>query len=629
MRHALIAFAALAAAASGPAAAAESRIFVREIPDEATFATYSRVVGAERFTKFVIDVKTDEILYFDVNLYRMHVDFVFGVIYRKVATNADLPEFNRNYDADKPRFILGYLTHHLKGGEWSYSFWEGDQITAKEIRRVRARLERSFFAKGLKWRPDSPAQEKKLGELGDIPTTTNDRLYKAATYQAFHAGRAVGRLRVVPPGARVEELLFARDEIVILQKSYPDISPVAGILSTVFSTPLAHVNLRAEAWDIPNAGYKSAVAQYRALDGKTVVFEVRDVDHTLRAATAAEIEEWRRKSSSAREVRLPAADVGVTELRALSAIRAGDARIFGAKAANLGEIKASAPAGVHVPDAFGVPFAFYVAHMKTSGLALEVERILGDPRFASDAAWRRGALEELRAKIRRAPIAKKTLDAIWSKVKKDLGGRGVFVRSSTNAEDLEGFNGAGLYDTVPNVKTRAQLADALRRVWASLWNFHAVEERTVFGIDHRAVYAGALVQIGVPASAAGVLITRNLYDREDPRSFTINAKRGLGLRVVAGTTVPEQIIYDLANDGTKIISRSDDPTMLVFDEQGGVREVANPNKGVILTEARARTLSQAVEKVIPLFSTRHPLDVEWILDGEKIWIVQARPYVAK
>jgi phosphoenolpyruvate synthase/pyruvate phosphate dikinase len=203
------------------------------------------------------------------------------------------------------------------------------------------------------------------------------------------------------------------------------------------------------------------------------------------------------------------------------------------------------------------------------------------------------------------------------------------VRSSTNAEDLEGFNGAGLYDTVPNVKGKKALGEALKQCWASLWNFTAVEERSFYGIDHRHVYFGVLVQIGVNATAAGVLITKNLFDLEDDRSFTINAKRGLGLRVVAGTTVPEQVIYDPGNRGTKIVSRSDDPTMLIFDAQGGVKEVPNPHKDVILSEVRARLLGSAVEKVRPLFKPDSPLDVEWLLEGDRVWIVQARPYVSK
>ncbi|MEM9489172.1 MAG: PEP/pyruvate-binding domain-containing protein, partial [Myxococcota bacterium] len=121
----------------------------------------------------------------------------------------------------------------------------------------------------------------------------------------------------------------------------------------------------------------------------------------------------------------------------------------------------------------------------------------------------------------------------------------------------------------------------------------------------------------------------NLYDREDTTGFTINAKWGLGMRVVQGTRVPEQIIFNTENEGTKIISRSDDPTMLVFDEDGGIREVPSEHKGVILNEERAKRLANAVIKFQPLFSDAYPLDVEWLFEGDKVWIVQARPYVRK
>ena len=611
------------------AAAREHRIYIHEVPDAAVFELYSRTINTDRLGKFLIDLLSNEILFFDVNLYRLHADFVYGVIYKRKLSNEEIPEYNRNYEADKPRFILGYLVHHLKTDQWTFSFWEGDRIRPADIKKVYQRLQKTFFAKDLRWRPDSPLQEKLLGELKDLPTITNDKIYKAAAYQSFNNGRAVGRLRVVPPGTPYETLTFDREEIVILQETYPDISVVSGIVSTVFSTPLAHVNLRARAWNIPNAGFKDAAKKYKALAGKMVVLEVRDVDHTLRAATDAEVQAWKDAATAARTVKIPRADLATTELRALGQMTAQDTQIYGTKAANLGVIVSSGVQGVSIPAGFGVPFSMYVDHMQRSGLDKEVERILADARFAGDAAWRKAELDKLRKQILAAPINPRALDAVHAKVKKELKGKGVFVRSSTNAEDLEGFNGAGLYDTVPNVKGKAALGKALRTVWASLWNYVAVEERSFFGIDQRAVYAGVLVQVGVNATAAGVLITRNLYDGEDRSSFTINAKNGLGLRVVAGTTIPEQIIFDTSNDGTKIISRSDDPTMLVFDEHGGIKEVPNPNKGVILTEARAKALATAVRRFVPLFSPRHPLDVEWVLEGDKVWIVQARPFVSK
>ena len=169
-------------------------------------------------------------------------------------------------------------------------------------------------------------------------------------------------------------------------------------------------------------------------------------------------------------------------------------------------------------------------------------------------------------------------------------------------------------------------------VWASVWTLRAVEERAAFGIDHRQVHGGVLIQVGVNATAAGVLVTRNLWDTSDARSYTINAKFGLGMRVVEGQKVPEQIIYDPANEGTKILSRSDDPVMLTFDASGGiVARPVPPGQGVILTEERAKALAAQIKEVIPVFAgpdgAPQVLDIEWVLEGEQFWIVQARPYV--
>jgi hypothetical protein len=99
------------------------------------------------------------------------------------------------------------------------------------------------------------------------------------------------------------------------------------------------------------------------------------------------------------------------------------------------------------------------------------------------------------------------------------------------------------------------------------------------------------------------------------------------MKVVDGVKVPEQIVFNADNDGTKIISRSDDPTMLIFDQAGGIKEVPAPEGQVILTEERAKRLVEQVVKFMPLFQNHLPLDCEWVLEGEKMWIVQSRPFV--
>ncbi|HUJ63807.1 MAG TPA: PEP/pyruvate-binding domain-containing protein [Kofleriaceae bacterium] len=630
MRQALVGLfvmALCARASAGP----EQHAWVKDIPDARTWKAYSKTVGSDELGKCIIDVKTNDIYFFDVNLFNIHADFVLGVLLKEPWTAANIREFNLNYERDKPKFILCYLTHHLKVDKWTFSFWEGDKISVDDIVRTKKRLEPSFFVKNLMFRPDSPAQQKIAPEVArrGVKTITNDEIYKSAEFQAFTKGRAVGKLHVVPLGTPYEALDFARTDIALLQESYPDITPVAGIIATAFSTPLSHVNLRAGAWGIPNAGDKRARDKYGKLDGKIVYYEVTDTAMTLREATPAEISELEGRIAAAKHVTLPAADLDDRRFAMLTRMRAKDVVIYGTKASNLGEIVTANLDGVRVPMGFGVPFHYYAQHIKQNHLDARIDAMLADPQW-KDPTWRRDALDRLRKAIMDAPIDPDLLDKVYKRVRLKLGGKGVFVRSSSNSEDLPGFNGAGLYDTVGNVRGKKALGEALKYVWASIWNLRAVDEREAFGIDHKQVYMGVLVQIGINATAAGVLVTKNLYDSTDENGFTINAKWGLGERVVQGQKVPEQVIFDPTNDGTKIISRTDDPIRLVFDEHGGTKEIpVDPNAGVILSEERAKKLCTMVKKFIPVFTHGHPLDVEWVLEGDDFWIVQARPYVGQ
>ena len=613
-----------------PARADEQRAWVKTIPDLKTWNAYSRTVGSDQFGKAVIDVKTNDIYFIDVNLFNIHADFVLGVLLKQPWTAQNIREYNKNYERVKPRFILCYLTHHLKIDKWTFSFWEGDKIGPDDVLRVQKRFTETFFEKDLPFRPDSPMQQKVAADVAKrgLKTITNDEIYKAADFQAFNKGKTVGTLKVVPLGTPFESLTFDRHDIVLLQESYPDITPVAGIIATQFSTPLSHVNLRAGAWGIPNAGDKKAREKFGKLDGKVVYFEVTDTAITVRAATAAEVKQLEDKIFAVKHVELPQADTTTSRLPMLTRIRAKDVLRYGTKTSNLGEIVTANLEGVRVPPGFGVPFFYYVNHIKQAGIDKKIDAMLADPKWKTDAAWRKATLETLRKAIVDAPVDPAALDIIYKRVRIKLGGKGVFVRSSSNSEDLPGFNGAGLYDTVGNVVGKKALGDALKTVWASLWSLRAVEERTAFGVDQKQAYMAVLIQVGVSATAAGVLVTKNLWDPGDDHSFTINSKWGLGERVVQGQKLPEQIIFDPTNDGTKIISRADDPVMLVFDEKGGIKEMPTPaGAGVILSEERAKKLSNMVEKLIPVFTHGQPLDVEWVLEGEDVWIVQARPFV--
>ena len=610
------------------------RVWEAEVRDLASWTRLSKTTRGSEYSKFVLDVKTNNIYFIDSNVFTLHADFVVDYLQKLPRTPANMRAYNKNYGTQKPQFILGYLTHYPNINEWTFSFWEGDAIQVNDIRRTYKRLQQTFAIANLKFRPDSSNQEKVAKQLKPyrIASINNNQIYKALPYQAFNVGQTIGTLHIVPPNANIEAIAFADDEVMLLQTSYPDIAPVAGIITTQFSTPLSHVNLRVSAWGIPNATIKNANTDYAKLNGKTVFYQVNEDGFMLREATPDEALQHKNAVTTKTKVVMPTVDLNATALLPLAEISATDATKYGAKTSNLGEIVRSHLGDLNVPNGFGVPFSYYVAHIKTHGIDAKIAAMLQDARFGSDAAWRKQSLNDIRKIIQQAPLDAAVLKRIAAQWQSQLKGAGVFVRSSTNAEDLKGFNGAGLYDTVPNVKDETALEAAIKQVWASCGNLHAVEERNHFGIPHAQVYPAVLVQTGVNAAAAGVLLTTDIWGHQ-PRTYTINAKWGLGMRVVEGQKVAEQILFDTGNDGTRVISRSDESTMLVANPKGGVIEKAVPKSEAILTEKRAKILADAATRVGKVFNRVDVLDIEWVLETKEgqdtFWIVQARPYVIK
>lgn len=619
----------------GAGGVVKHRVYTTSIRSEREWDAYSTEVAGERFGKALIALATDEVYYFDVNVYQMHTEFVFAELYKEPESPARLADFLGNYDEDKPEFILLYMIHHKGADVWSFAFWEGDRMRARHVEHAYKRINETFYeGHKLRFRPDSHEHKMVAKELKGVPTVTNKEIYSSAPYQMFNAGERVGRLRVIDGVADEDlpNLIYKPEQILIVNEAIPTLTVVSGIITEEFSTPLSHLGLRARAWGIPHIGLKGVTERYRDLDGEMVFFKAWTEGYELRRATRTEVSAWAKRLNERRAVRVPKANLKAHELRSLEDLRADEVAAYGAKASNLGEIVSAHKPGFSVPTGFGLPIKFYDKHMKAHGLDKRVERLLRDKRFLSDGTVRQKELNELREAIMAAPIDDKLLDSVVARAEElgmwDPDNKGIFVRSSTNAEDLPGFNGAGLYDTVPNARGREAIGAGIKRVWASVWNLRAYEERQYFGIDHRGVYGAVLLQVGVNATAAGVLITANIFDTLAGTTYTINAKSGLGIRVVEGRKVPEQILFDHASRQIRVLSRSDEDTMLVFDGQGGVKEVPVPNAGQpVLTDERAARLVDVAHSLVDVFPPEHPLDIEWLFEGDTIHIVQSRPYV--
>jgi pyruvate,water dikinase len=201
----------------------------------------------------------------------------------------------------------------------------------------------------------------------------------------------------------------------------------------------------------------------------------------------------------------------------------------------------------------------------------------------------------------------------------------VAVRSSATAEDLPGASFAGQHDTYLGVMGRTALADAVKRCWASLWNFQAVHYRHANEIDHAHALMSVVVQQMVPSVSAGVLFTANPISG-DVSEMIINASWGLGESVVGGSVDPDTFVVDKVLNLVKTRSIAFKESSIEPAASSGTREVA------VLPAYRdcpSLTDDQAVELgrlAIGIEEGRGtPQDIEWAHDGSNFHILQARP----
>jgi rifampicin phosphotransferase len=145
-------------------------------------------------------------------------------------------------------------------------------------------------------------------------------------------------------------------------------------------------------------------------------------------------------------------------------------------------------------------------------------------------------------------------------------------------------------------------------------------------MNHFGVYPSVLVQVGINADSAGVAITTDPFNRANKGAVYINAKRGLGIKVVEGRRVAEQVLFDPRANAIRVLTRSDEDTMLSFDERGGVKELQIEQNRAVLTDAMTRRLARAALQIKRIFGGRDQ-DIEWVYAKGQLYIVQSRPYV--
>ncbi|HMG73378.1 MAG TPA: PEP/pyruvate-binding domain-containing protein [Pyrinomonadaceae bacterium] len=573
---------------------------------------------------FAIDRQNgNRIYYINTKRYKFHKDFVNGTY---LSLERGQVFFDNNYLKPNRRFILGTIAYQTPVRRWTFEFWEGDLIPPEQIKLASEIINKSFFTP-VAFKPNSSRQEEASLPLG-LQRVLQTEISKEQEYQALNVARTLGRIHIIPKLDEHVEIGF--NEILVLDEVPVQLPPVAGIITTKPSTPLSHINLLAKGWGVPNVYIKNAQELFKEYNGRWVEFDARRDTYTIKRADNSALDEYQKRLKERLDVMKPRSDLSVTRLAGLSEQRASSSIAYGAKSANLGELTHARLPGVSIPPGFTIPFFYYDQFLKENKLDDAIYEMLNDQKFVHDPAYRREYLTKMRERIQQGTINPQLRAAVLRRLNLEFPGKGVFARSSTNSEDLPNFSGAGLYSTAPNVRGDAQMIDAIRFVWASVWNYEAYEARERAGIEHTKIYMAVLIQEGINSESSGVMITADPFNREstieNQGSIYISAKRGLGMKVVEGKRVAEQIVFRPKANAVQVLTRSEEDSLLTFDANGGVKEIPIGGERGVLTDDVIRRLAAAAAGIKRVFGNKDQ-DIEWAFMKGQIYIVQARPFI--
>ena len=332
-----------------------------------------------------------------------------------------------------------------------------------------------------------------------------------------------------------------------------------------------------------------------------------------------------------------------------TAVGIGAIAEVGGKNASLGEmIRELAREGVRVPGGFATTATAYRHLLRSNGLIAPLRELLtgldADDLGALQAAGKAARALLLQATLP-ADLAEAILAAYRDLSTPDGPLQAVAVRSSATAEDLPDASFAGQQETFLNIQGEAELLEACRRCYASLFTDRAISYRQLNGFDHLEVALSIGVQRLVRSDLASAGVMFSIDTETGFRdAVLLTAAYGLGENVVQGAVNPDEVLIfkpTLEQGFAPILSKrlgSKAIRMVVGQAQQG--EGAPVHNEPVPQEQRDRfalsddeclTLARWACRIERHYSAQRgaptPMDIEWAKDGlsGELFILQARP----
>lgn len=583
--------------------------------------------------KLIYDMEKDRIYYQNTAKYIYHYAFAEKVLgYSKGHFTYNLTQYRDHPDR---RYLMGSVNYYHSQDKYVLQLVTANEMSCRQLATLYDKISTtSYFGDQLVFL----MQTDRYADCTGINTIPTDELLAGQNFQAMNAARNYGYLRKI----RLDDLentYLSRRDLVVLDGIPNDIPVVAGIITTEYQTPLSHINILSHSRGTPNMTLRNAFENdtINTLEGQLVYLEITANAYELRTADFEEAEHFWQQNEP-QKITVLNKDASFDELISMEDADLSYLNRIGGKAANFGEIASliderGFPMPVPEGNAFAIPFHYYEKHMERSGIGAWLMDLLSNTQFNQDPEYRAEMLRQVQDSIRNFPLDAELVHRVEERINYFTEFSSFRFRSSTNAEDLEGFTGAGLY-TSKSAKRNNQnktVEKAIREVWAGLWNWRAFEERSYFKIDHLSCAMGVLVHRSFPdENANGVMITSNLYN--DNEGYTINVQFGEESIVFPepGVLHDQIILFDGSIDGSE-------PFLIEYLSFSNLEGYS----GTVMTDEELKELgyfAKAIKRHY-FFSSNNNcnctynefgMDLEFKVDSQvslrKVYIKQARPY---
>lgn len=580
---------------------------------------WSEFLNGKEFLKFIItDFKTDspKIYFINSKTYSLHEYF---------ANTMGIDYLGDNVKKGQIIYHPTAISNNGTLGTFSFNYSNGYEDNFYVVQRVHELLAANmgFIKNDLSYfiienQDAQYNQNIALFQNSRIPILFESDAYAGLNYWGLNQAEGFGFFRQMT----LNETPGTKD--IVLYENLPNNLPrVGGIMTSVIQTPLSHVNLRAIQNNIPNAFIRNplAIDSIANLLNHYIYFKVEQSNYFIREATLDEVNAWFEDIRPKTE-QTPPLNLDYTSILPLKDIAFTMFDGFGTKCANIATMRTFGfPDGV-ISDGFGVPFYFYQEFMKYNDFFTEVETMINNADFQSDRAVRETMLKDFRKKIKDAAMPDWMLNELATMQNAFPQGASIRCRSSSNNEDLEGFNGAGLYDSKTQHPDEGHISKSIKQVYASLWNLRAFEERDFYRVNHFVASMGVLChQNFEDEKANGVGVSSDpIYNTKN--TFYLNTQLGEDLITNPGTnSIPEEILIDRYSDDYLVIQRSNlvpnDTTIMTpqyLDEMRNYLSTIHDEFAILYHAVNNETFA---------------MDIEYkITHDNQLIIKQARPWVA-